>query len=147
MADKGPQSEFDGFWSSSPTDSTLRGRPDIEILDIASRLSNVQHIFDATTKPLIIDGNTGGKPEHFALNVQSLERSVVSTVIIEDKTGLKKNSLLGNDAIQHQESIDEFGEKVRAGKAAQTTDDVHIIARIENLILERSDRICTSAAG
>lgn len=142
------QSEFDGFWSSSLTDSTLRGRPDIEILDIASRLANVQHIFDVTTKPLIIDGDTGGKPEHFALNVQSLERSGVSAVIIEDKTGLKKNSLLGNDVIQHQESIEDFCEKIRVGKAAQITDDFQIIARVESLILDKGmpDALARAAA-
>ena len=111
--------EFDDFWSSSLTDSMLRGLPDIEILDISNRLSNIQHIFDVTTKPLIIDGDIGGKPEHFSLNVQLLERAGVSAVIIEDKTGLKKNSLLGNEVIQYQDSIDNFCDKIRIGKGMQ----------------------------
>ncbi|WDD95585.1 phosphoenolpyruvate mutase [Burkholderia sp. FERM BP-3421] len=137
VATGGNRIEFDGFWSSSLTDSTLRGLPDIEILDISNRLSNIQHIFDVTTKPLIIDGDTGGKPEHFSLNVQLLERAGVSAVIIEDKTGLKKNSLLGNEVIQYQDSIDNFCDKIRIGKAAQITRDFQIIARIESLILDK----------
>lgn len=128
--------QYDGFWSSSLTDSTARGKPDIEALDIPNRLFNINDIFEVTTKPLIMDGDTGGKPEHFALNVRSLERTGVSAVIIEDKTGLKKNSLFGNDVVQHQESIPEFCNKISAGKIAQVTDDFMIIARVESLILD-----------
>jgi phosphoenolpyruvate phosphomutase len=128
--------EFDGFWSSSLTDSTLLGKPDIEVLDIPSRLSNINDIFEVTTKPLIMDGDTGGKPEHFVFHVRSMERLGVSAVIIEDKTGLKKNSLLGNEVEQHQESIPEFSGKISLGKAAQATGDFMIIARIESLILD-----------
>jgi phosphoenolpyruvate phosphomutase len=128
--------EYDGFWSSSLTDSTLLGKPDIEILDIPSRLSRINDIFEVTTKPLLMDGDTGGKPEHFAYHVRSMERLGVSAVIIEDKTGLKKNSLLGNDVEQHQESIPEFCHKIKVGKAAQLAGNFMIIARIESLILE-----------
>ena len=128
---------FDGFWSSSLTDSSARGKPDIEALDINSRLSNINHIFDVTTSPLIIDGDTGGKPEHFELSVRSMERLGISAVIIEDKTGLKKNSLLGNDVVQSQEDIDEFCHKIRVGRAARVSDDFMVIARIESLILDK----------
>lgn len=127
---------YDAFWSSSLTDSTERGKPDIEALDIPNRLSNINDIFEVTSIPLIMDGDTGGKPEHFALNVRSLERVGVSAVIIEDKTGLKKNSLFGNDVAQQQESIEEFCHKIRTGKAAQITRDFMIIARVESLILD-----------
>jgi 2-methylisocitrate lyase-like PEP mutase family enzyme len=128
--------EYDGFWSSSLTDSTLLGKPDIALLDIPGRLSKINDIFEVTTKPLIMDGDTGGKPEHFAYHVRSMERLGVSAVIIEDKTGLKKNSLLGNEVEQHQESIPEFCHKIKVGKAAQFADNFMIIARIESLILE-----------
>ena len=127
---------FDGFWSSSLTDSTLLGKPDIEILDVSSRLAHINEIFEVTTKPLIMDGDTGGKPEHFVFHVRSMERLGVSAVIIEDKTGLKKNSLLGNEVEQHQESIPDFCHKIRMGKAARVTRDFMIIARIESLILD-----------
>jgi phosphoenolpyruvate phosphomutase / 2-hydroxyethylphosphonate cytidylyltransferase len=129
--------EFDGFWSSSLADSTARGKPDIEVLDISSRLSNVNDIFEVTTKPLIFDGDTGGKPEHFELNVRSMERLGLSAVIIEDKKGLKKNSLFGNEVEQSQEDIELFCDKIRAGRAARVGDDFMVIARIESLILEK----------
>lgn len=127
---------YDAFWSSSLTDSTERGKPDIEVLDIPNRLANINDIFEVTTMPLIMDGDTGGKPDHFAINIRSLERVGVSAVIIEDKTGLKKNSLFGNDVSQQQEDIDVFCDKIRVGKAAQMTDDFMIIARVESLILD-----------
>jgi len=127
---------FDGFWSSSLTDSTAKGKPDIEAIDITSRLSVVNDIFEVTTKPMIFDADTGGKVEHFEFTVKSLERTGVSAVVIEDKTGLKKNSLFGNEVKQTQDSIENFCKKIRAGKAAQVTDDFMIISRIESLILE-----------
>lgn len=127
---------YDAFWSSSLTDSTERGKPDTEALDIRSRLDNINEIFEVTSLPLIMDGDTGGQPEHFALHVRSLERLGVSAVIIEDKTGLKKNSLFGNEVPQQQESIGSFCRKIRVGKEAQITDDFIIIARVESLILE-----------
>jgi phosphoenolpyruvate mutase len=129
--------DFDGFWSSSLTDSTERGKPDIEALDISARLRNVNDIFEVTTKPLVFDGDTGGKQEHFELNIRSMERLGISAVIIEDKTGLKKNSLLGNDAEQTLEDIGVFCNKIRAGRESLVGSDFMIIARIESLILER----------
>lgn len=135
-AGHGAAIEFDGFWSSSLTDSTVLGKPDIELLDIPGRLSRINEIFEVTTKPLVMDGDTGGRPEHFAFHVRSMERLGVSAVIIEDKTGLKKNSLLGNEVEQHQASIPEFCGKISVGKAAQATSDFMIIARIESLILD-----------
>lgn len=128
--------EFDGMWSSSLTDSTSRGKPDIEAVDISSRLQMINEIFEVTTKPLIFDGDTGGKPEHFSFTVRSLERLGVSAVIIEDKEGLKRNSLFGTDVEQTQSSIDDFSERLKIGKLAQITDDFMVIARIESLILE-----------
>jgi phosphoenolpyruvate phosphomutase len=128
---------FDGFWSSSLTDSTEMGKPDIEALDISDRLSNIDDIFEVTSKPLIMDADTGGKAEHFEFYVRSMERLGISAVIIEDKTGLKKNSLLGNDVKQTQEDIAIFSEKIRMGKKALVDSDFMIIARVESLILEK----------
>lgn len=133
----GEKIEFDGFWSSSLTDSTQRGKPDIEAVELTSRLNTINEIFEVTSKPLIYDADTGGKIEHFAFSVRSLERIGISAVIIEDKTGLKKNSLLGNDVIQTQDNIQDFCDKITAGKKAQITDDFMIIARIESLILDK----------
>lgn len=129
--------EFDGFWSSSLTDSTARGKPDIEALEINTRLTGINEIFDVTTKPLIMDADTGGKVEHFELNVRSMERLGISATIIEDKTGLKKNSLFGNEVAQTQDDIPSFCDKIRAGRAARVSDDFMVIARIESLILEK----------
>ena len=129
--------EFDAFWSSSLTDSTEMGKPDIEALDITSRLHNINNIFEVTNKPLIIDFDTGGKPEHFAFAVKSMERLGISAVIIEDKTGLKKNSLFGNDVAQTQDSIDNFCYKISAGINGRISNNFLIIARIESLILEK----------
>lgn len=135
--DNGQKIEFDGFWSSSLTDSTSRGKPDIEAVELSSRLQTINEIFEVTTKPLIYDADTGGRIEHFGFSVRSLERTGVSAVIIEDKTGLKKNSLLGNDVPQTQENIADFCDKITAGKKAQITQDFMIIARIESLILDK----------
>lgn len=137
LVDEGKVREFDGFWSSSLTDSTHMGKPDIEALDISSRLMNINSIFEVTTKPLIMDADTGGKPEHFEMNVRSMERLGISAVIIEDKTGLKKNSLFGNDVEQTQEDPKSFSEKIRAGRGARLSADFMVIARIESLILEK----------
>ena len=128
--------QFDGMWASSLTDSTARGKPDIEAVDISSRISTLGEILEVTTKPIIFDADTGGQVEHFKFTLRSLERIGVSAVIIEDKTGLKKNSLLGNEVPQEQDSIVNFCEKIRAGKSSQITDDFMIIARIESLILD-----------
>lgn len=131
----GVNAEFDGMWSSSLTDSTARGKPDIEAVDLSTRLQTVNEIFEVTTKPMIYDADTGGKPEHFAFTVRSLERTGVSAVIIEDKEGLKRNSLFGTEVAQTQSSIEDFSLRLRAGKEAQITDDFMVIARIESLIL------------
>ncbi len=138
--------EFDGIWSSSLTDSTSKGKPDIEAVDLSSRLNTINEIFEVTTKPMIYDADTGGIPEHFAFTVRSLERTGVSAVIIEDKVGLKKNSLFGNEVPQLQDSIENFCHKIATGKKAQITKDFMIIARIESLILEKSMNDATSRA-
>ena len=127
---------YDGMWSSSLTDSTSKGKPDIEAVDTTARLTTINEIFEVTTKPLIYDADTGGIAEHFEFTVRSLERTGVSAVIIEDKTGLKKNSLFGNDVAQTQDSIENFCHKIQIGKQAQISKDFMIIARIESLILE-----------
>jgi len=132
----GKEVGFDGMWSSSLTDSTSKGKPDIEAVDTTARLTIINEIFEVTTKPMIYDADTGGKPEHFEFTVRSLERVGVSAVVIEDKTGLKKNSLFGNDVAQTQDSIENFCHKIKVGKAAQITKEFMIIARIESLILE-----------
>lgn len=130
--------EFDGMWSSSLTDSTSKGKPDIEAVDLTTRLHDLNDTLEVTTKPVIFDGDTGGKIEHFTFTVRTLERLGISAVIIEDKVGLKQNSLFGTDAIQTQDTIDGFCNKIRAGKAAQVTRDFMIIARIESLIAGRT---------
>lgn len=130
--------EFDGMWASSLTDSTSKGKPDIEAVDLTTRLHDLNDALEVTTKPVIYDGDTGGKPEHFVFTVRTLERLGVSAIIIEDKVGLKKNSLFGTDAIQLQDSIDGFSAKIRAGKQAQITSDFMIIARCESIIAGKS---------
>ncbi len=129
--------QFDAMWVSSLCDSTAKGKPDIELVDMSSRLRTIDDIMEVTTKPIILDGDTGGLAEHFMYNVRTLERMGVSAVIIEDKKGLKKNSMFGTEAEQTQEDAATFSAKIRAGKRAQLTDDFMIIARIESLILER----------
>ena len=123
------------MWASSLTDSTAKGKPDIEAVDTSARVSTLNEVLEVTTKPIIYDGDTGGKPEHFVFTVRTLERLGISAVIIEDKTGLKKNSLLGTEASQNLDSIENFSDKIRMGKEAQQTDDFMIIARLESLIL------------
>lgn len=127
--------EFDGMWGSSLTDSTAKGKPDIEAVDVSARMTSLNEVLEVTQKPIIYDGDTGGKIEHFTFTVRTLERLGVSAVIIEDKTGLKKNSLFGTDVHQIQDSIENFCLKIHTGKLAQATDDFMIIARIESLIL------------
>ena len=129
--------QFDAMWLSSLCDSTAKGKPDIELVDMTSRFRTIEDITEVTTKPIIFDGDTGGKTEHFVYTVRSLERLGVSMVIIEDKTGLKKNSLFGTEVIQTQDSIEHFAAKIRAGKKAQRTKEFMICARIESLILEQ----------
>ena len=126
--------EFDGMWISSLCDSTAKGKPDIELVDLTSRLNTINDILEVTTKPIIVDGDTGGQIEHFVYTVKTLERLGVSAIIIEDKTGLKKNSLFGTDVKQTQDTIGHFCEKIRAGREARVTSDFMIISRIESLI-------------
>lgn len=128
--------EFDGMWASSLTDSTSMGKPDIEAVDITSRVNNINNLVEVTTKPIIFDGDTGGKIEHFVFTVRTLERLGVSAVIIEDKIGLKKNSLFGTDVAQNQDTIEDFSKKIKAGREARITTDFMVIARIESLILK-----------
>jgi len=137
MMRNGVPVRFDAMWSSSLTDSTAKGKPDIEAVDMTSRMQSVNDIFDVTTLPMIFDADTGGKTEHFRFTVRSLERLGVSAVVIEDKVGLKKNSLFGNDVMQSQDDIVSFQNKISEGKLAQVTDDFMVIARIESLILEK----------
>ncbi|MBS7340335.1 MAG: phosphoenolpyruvate mutase [Lachnospiraceae bacterium] len=133
----GKLDQFDAMWISSLCDSTAKGKPDIELVDMSSRIRTIDDVMDVTTKPIILDGDTGGLVEHFVYNVRTLERMGVSAVIIEDKTGLKKNSLFGTEVEQTQDSIENFCEKISAGKQALRTEEFMIIARIESLILER----------
>lgn len=134
---EGKLDQFDAMWISSLCDSTAKGKPDIELVDMTSRFHTINDIMEVTTKPIIFDGDTGGLTEHFVYTVRSLERMGVSAVIIEDKKGLKKNSLFGTEVEQTQATVEEFSVKIAAGKKAQLTDDFMIIARIESLILEK----------
>ena len=137
LRDKNKNLSFDGFWSSSLTDSTSMGKPDTEYIDYSFRLNSINHIFDVTTKPLILDGDTGGKKEHFEMKIKSIERLGISALIIEDKAGLKKNSLHLNTSKQIQENANYFAEKISIGKRAKTNQDFMIIARIESFILNK----------
>lgn len=129
--------EFDGIWESSLTDSTSKGKPDTSAVDVSSRISTIDQILDVTTKPMIVDADNGGQVEHFKYTVRHLERLGVSATIIEDKIGIKRNSLFGTDRSQTQDSIEEFCFKISEGKKSQVTKDFMIIARIESLVLEK----------
>ena len=129
--------EFDGMWESSLTDSSSKGKPDTAAVDMTSRIQTIEQILEVTTKPMVVDVNSGGLSEHFGFTVRSLERLGVSAIIVEDKVGLKRNSLFGTDVEQRQDSIKAFCQKISTGKKAQVTDDFMIIARIESLILKR----------
>lgn len=133
----GELDQFDAMWISSLCDSTAKGKPDIELVDMTSRFRTIDDVTEVTTKPIIFDGDTGGLTEHFVYTVRTLEKMGVSAIIIEDKTGLKKNSLFGTEVQQTQDTIENFSAKISAGKQAQLTDDFMIIARIESLILEQ----------
>jgi phosphoenolpyruvate phosphomutase len=137
VTEEGKTHQFDGMWSSSLCDSTSKGKPDIELLDMSTRFRTLDEIMDVTTKPIIVDGDTGGQTEHFVYNIRTMERMGVSAVIIEDKTGLKKNSLFGTDVEQTQDSIENFSAKLKAGRAALKSSDFLLIARIESLILDK----------
>ena len=139
--------QFDAMWLSSLCDSTAKGKPDIELVDMTSRFRTVDDIMEVTTKPIIFDGDTGGLAEHFVYTVRSLERMGVSMVIIEDKTGLKKNSLFGTEVQQTQDTVEHFCEKIRAGCQARRTRDFMICARIESLILEKGQEDALRRAG
>ncbi len=134
----GQHREFDGMWASSLTDSTSKGKPDIEAVDLTTRLHDLNDTLEVTTKPVIFDGDTGGKVEHFVFTVRTLERLGISAVIIEDKVGLKQNSLFGTDAVQTQDTIEGFCHKIQEGKNAQITNDFMIISRCESLIAGKS---------
>jgi len=128
--------EFDGIWESSLTDSTSKGKPDTELVDFTSRFATIEEILEVTTKPIIVDGDTGGKIDHFKFRVKTLERLGVSAIIIEDKIGDKRNSLFGTDVKQTQDTIENFSRKIKEGKKSQVTSDFMIIARVESLILK-----------
>lgn len=129
--------QFDAMWVSSLCDSTAKGKPDIELVDFSSRIKTIDEIMEVTTKPIVMDGDTGGLTEHFVYTVRTLERMGVSAIIIEDKTGLKKNSLFGAEVEQTQDTIENFCDKITAGKKALKTSEFMIIARVESLILEQ----------
>ena len=133
----GQKIEFDGIWESSLTDSTAKGKPDTELVDFSSRFSTIEEILEVTTKPIIVDGDTGGRIEHFKFRVKTLERLGVSAIIIEDKIGDKRNSLFGTTIPQNQDSLKNFSQKIHEGKRSQVTEDFMIIARVESLILQK----------
>lgn len=135
VVSNGKVEEFDCMWSSSLTDSTSKGKPDIEQVDLTTRLHGINDVLECTTKPMIYDGDTGGIPEHFKYTVKTLERLGISAIIIEDKKGLKKNSLFGTEVKQERATIEEFCHKIRVGKEAQVTEEFMIISRIESFIL------------
>ena len=131
---------FDGMWISSLTDSVAKGKPDTGIVDFTSRLATINEVFEVTTKPLVLDGDNGGLIEHFTSMVKTLERLGVSAVVIEDKVGAKRNSLYESGVNHQQDAVEDFAEKITAGKKAQVTEDFMVIARIESLILGRGQK-------
>ena len=133
----GKKIEFDGIWESSLTDSTAKGKPDTELVDFSLRFSTIEEILEVTTKPIIVDGDTGGRIDHFKFRVKTLERLGVSAIIIEDKIGDKRNSLFGTTVPQQQDSIEHFSKKIEEGKKSQVTTEFMIIARVESLILKQ----------
>jgi cytidyltransferase-like protein len=139
--------EFDGIWESSLTDSTSKGKPDTSAVDMTSRIQTIEQILEVTTKPIIVDGDNGGLPEHFIFTVKSLERLGVSAVVIEDKIGVKRNSLFGTGVKQVQDTSENFSKKINIGKKAQVTDDFMVIARIESLILKAGIKDAIRRAG
>jgi len=132
---KGKKISYDGFWSSSLTDSTALGKPDNESLENSQRLGGIDQIFDVTTKPLIFDGDTGGQIDHLDMKIKTMERLGISAVIFEDKTGLKKNSLYQNTSNQTQADKKKFAKKIIVAKKAKRSDEFMVFARIESLIL------------
>ncbi|MEK6886789.1 MAG: phosphoenolpyruvate mutase, partial [Nanoarchaeota archaeon] len=131
----GKREEFDASWISSLTDSAIKGRPDSGVVDFTSRLYTINQVLDVTTKPIIVDGDNGGLSEYFTSMVRTLERHGVSAVVIEDKTGQKRNSLQENSLEHVLDTPENFSAKILAGKKVQVTDDFMIIARIESLIV------------
>ena len=127
--------EFDGMWSSSLTDSAIRGKPDNQAVDYSTRILGLNEILDVTTKPIIFDADNGGKIEHISYLIRTLERVGISAVVIEDKVGLKRNSLFKNQVGVKQDSIENFCKKLKKAKEAKISDDLFIIARIESFIL------------
>jgi len=132
--------EFDGMWSSSLTDSLSRGKPDNQSIDLSTRLLGLNEILDVTTKPIIFDADNGGRTEHIPYTIKTLERLGVSSIVIEDKIGLKKNSLFKNQTGVKQDSIKNFSEKIYAAKKAKKIDDFFVVARIESLILKKGKK-------
>lgn len=127
---------FDGFWESSLTDSASRGLPDIEIINLDSRLETINEILYITSKPLIVDCDTGGDINHFEYMVQKLEDAGVVMVIVEDKTFPKRNSLTNSNHILEDKDI--FAEKIKRGIAVRKSNNFMIIARLEGLIAGHS---------
>ena len=127
--------EFDGMWSSSLTDSAIRGKPDNQAVDYSTRILGLNEILDVTTKPIIFDADNGGKIEHISYLIRTLERVGISAVVIEDKVGLKRNSLFKNQVDVKQDSIENFCKKLKKAKETKISDDLFIIARIESFIL------------
>ena len=129
--------EFDGMWSSSLTDSAIRGKPDNQAVDYSTRISGLNEILDITTKPVIFDADNGGRIEHISYLVKTLERIGVSAIVIEDKVGLKRNSLFKNQKGIKQDSISNFCKKLKKAKESKISDDLFIVARIESFILDK----------
>jgi len=127
--------EFDGMWSSSLTDSATKGLPDNSSLSFSSRILSLQDMLDATTKPIVFDADNGGQIEHLSFLVRSLERSGISAIIIEDKTGIKKNSLFKNQSESKQDSPKHFAKKIKKICQTRQSKDFMVIARIESFIL------------
>jgi phosphoenolpyruvate mutase len=134
----GKSLEFDGIWSSSLTDSTLRGKPDNQSVDYSQRINSLNDTIDTSMKPIIFDGDNGGRLEHLLYLVKNLEKIGVSALVLEDKKGLKINSLFQDQSKSFQESIIEFSKKIKVAVNSRISKDFMIIARIESLILGKS---------
>ena len=132
---KGKQLQFDGIWSSSLTDSTLRGKPDNQSVDYSQRINSLNDTIDTSLKPIIFDGDNGGRIEHLTYLVKNLEKIGVSALVLEDKKGLKINSLFQDQSKSTQDSVKEFSKKIKIVVNSRISKDFMIIARVESLIL------------
>jgi phosphoenolpyruvate mutase len=132
---KNKNKEFDGMWSSSLTDSATKGKPDNSSVDFSTRLTSLNNMMEVTSKLLVFDADNGGQLEHLPFLIRSLERCGASAVIMEDKVGVKKNSLFKNQTDTKQDKPVLFAKKIKQVCKTRKNKDFMMIARIESFIV------------